>query len=218
MIHINLLPVGKTKKQEAGRQQLVGLVLVLIVAMAGNYLGYSRREDTRQKKAQRVAQTKQDIAQLDKVIGEVKDITQRTKDLEDKMAVLNNLKKNRSGPVKVLDAIQTALPKKVWLLDASEAGGAMTLNGRAFSHDDLAEFMSSLQNVVNTPLGIGKVIESNTAGVSRVETGDGKMVDFKVNEVTFFFTNVALKGATEATEQGYPIVNFTLTLSASYSA
>ncbi len=105
MIHINLLPVGKSKKQEAGRQQLVGLVLILVVAIVGNYLGYSRREDARVAKAARIAQTKQEIAQLDKVIGEVKDITQRTKDLEDKMAVLNNLKKNRSGPVKVLDAL-----------------------------------------------------------------------------------------------------------------
>ncbi len=106
----------------------------------------------------------------------------------------------------------------MWLLDASESGGAMLLSGKAFSHDDLAEFMSSLQNVVNTPQGIGKVVESSSAGISRVELPDGTVKEFKVSDVSFFFTNVALKTATEATEQGFKVVNFSLSLSASYSA
>lgn len=218
MIHINLLPAGKTKKQEAGQQQLVVLVVALVVALVGNYYGYSRRESARLDREKRVAQTKQDIANLDKVIGEVKDITQRTKDLEDKMAVLNNLKRNRSGPVKVLDAIQTALPKKVWIKTAGENGGAMILTGTAFSHDDLAEFMSSLQNIVDTPQGIGQVVESNQAGVSRVEGADGTVRDLKTSEVNFFFTNVALKTAKEITDQGFKVVDFNLTLSANYAA
>jgi len=218
MIHINLLPAGKTKKQEAGQQQLVVLVTALILALVGNYFGYSRRENARLDREKRIAQTKQEIANLDKVIGEVKDITQRTKDLEDKMAVLNNLKKNRSGPVKVLDAIQTALPKKVWIKTAGETGGAMSLNGTAFSHDDLAEFMSSLQNIVDTPEGIGKVVESNQAGISRVELGEGGVKDFKTAEVSFFFTNVSLKTAKETSDQGFKVIEFNLTLSANYSA
>jgi type IV pilus assembly protein PilN len=218
MIHINLLPVGKSKKQEAGRQQLVVMVGVIILAVGGNYFGYSKRDNAKQDRDKRIAQTKLDIANLDKVIGEVKDITQRTKDLEDKMAVLTNLKRNRSGPVKVLDAIQTALPKKVWIRSAGETGGAMSIAGQAFSHDDLAEFMSTLQNIVDTPLGIGKVVESNQAGISRVELADGSVKDFKNGEVNSFFTNVSLKGAKESDLSGFKIVDFNLTLSANYAA
>lgn len=216
MIRINLLPVKAKKSQAAGRQQLVGFAMVLLIAVAGNYWFYSMREDEATAAQAQVDKTKADIAQLEKVIGEVKDITTRKKDLEEKLNVLNNLKKNRSGPVKVLDAMQTAIPKKVALLTMVETNGAMALTGTAASHDDLAEFMTALENVVYTPRGIGRVVTGEGGSkTSRVELAvDGKVEEFNTSEVVPFFSNVQLTSGTESAgpTPGTKVVNFAITL------
>jgi type IV pilus assembly protein PilN len=153
------------------------------------------------------------------VIQEVKDINKKEQDFKTKLEALNTLKAHRAGPVKILDALQTAVPKKVWITAAGEKGGAMALAGEALSQDDLAEFMSALQNVVDTPQGLGRLVIDERGKESRVElTSTGKIASFKPSEVTPFFTNVQLTGDAEALEKGLKTVKFTLTLSANYSA
>jgi type IV pilus assembly protein PilN len=219
MIHINLLPVKATRKQEASRQQLVLFVVVLVLALGGNYWGYAQRAGVEDTMKKRVQSTQADIALLDKVIGEVKDITQRKEDLKKKMDILNNLKKNRSGPVKVLDAVQDAVPKKVWLNDFGSSGNSMSFSGKALSHDDLAEFMRDLQNVVNTPGGIGRVVEGGESSKeSRVELEDGSVKDYNVSDITHFFTGIQLQHDSEEDQAGVKIVSFQLSCTANFAA
>ena len=85
-------------------------------------------------------------------------LPQRKREVEDKLKVLEELRKGRSGPVRMLDALSTATPKKVWLIDFDEKANAVKLEGRAVAHDDVAEFMRALQNVVWTPKGMGRLV------------------------------------------------------------
>jgi type IV pilus assembly protein PilN len=219
MIHINLLPVKKTSAGGAGQQQAIIMAAILLVTLLINFWGYRSKANQEDDLARKITKTENDLKELDKVIGEVKDINQRKEDLKKKLAVLDSLKANRSGPVKVLDAMQSSLPKKVWLGAISEKGGAMQVDGSAFSHDDLAEFMSGLENVVDTPKGIGKVVEQGNSGKpTRVELADGNVADFPNPAVKHFFTNIQLKGATEKPQANFKIVSFQLTCSANYSA
>jgi len=125
MIFINLLPVRAAKKREFGRQQLVLFVLLLVLAGIGNYFV--------------------EIAQLEKTIGEVKSIKEDKKALEDKLKILDTLKKGRTGPVKVLDELATIIPQKVWIVDFSEQNGAVSMNGAAASYEDLSNFSKKLK-------------------------------------------------------------------------
>lgn len=220
MIHINLLPVKATRKQEAGRQQIILFAVALVVAIAGNVYAWQMRQSEEDKLKAQVQHTQDQIKELDKIISEVKDINSKEQELKTKLEALNTLKAHRAGPVKILDALQTAMPKKVWLSGAAEAGGAMKLDGTALTQDDLAEFMSALQNVVDTPQGIGRlVVSDNSSKVSRVELSNqpGKIVEFKPDQVTPFFSNVQL---TSDKDSGEPLhaVQFSLTLAANYSA
>jgi type IV pilus assembly protein PilN len=219
MIHINLLPVKATRKQEASRQQLVLFAVVLALAIGGNYWGYAQRASVEDTMRRRVQSTQSEISQLDKVIGEVKDITQRKEDLKKKMDILTNLKKNRSGPVKVLDAVQDAVPKKVWLLDFGSSGSSMSFQGKALSHDDLAEFMRDLQNVVDTPKGIGRVVEGGESSKeARVEMEDGSVQEYSVSEITHFFSGIQLQRDSEEEQAGVKIVSFSLSCTANFAA
>lgn len=219
MIRINLLPVKVSRKQEAGRQQLALLVFVLVAALGGNAYVWHLRSAEKDKLQAQVTRTQQQIAELDKVIREVKDINTKEAELKTKLDALNTLKAGRAGPVKILDAFQTATPKKVWVTTVTEHAGAMSVSGSAFSQDDLAEFMSSLQNVVDTPEGIGRLVAGDSASKeSRVELSTGAIKLFKVEQVTPFFTNVQLVKDTETKTTDINLVNFELNLSANYSA
>jgi len=145
MILINLLPVRAAKKREFGRQQLVLFVLLLVLAGIGNYFVYNRFESELRSLDKQIVTTRAEIAQLEKTIGEVKSIKEDKKALEDKLKILDTLKKGRTGPVKVLDELATIIPQKVWIVDFNEQGGAVAMNGAASSYEDLSNFSKKLK-------------------------------------------------------------------------
>jgi len=145
MIFINLLPVRAAKKREFGRQQLVLFVLLLVLAGIGNYFVYNRFESELRSLDKQIVDTRAEIAQLEKTIGEVKSIKEDKKALEDKLKILDTLKKGRTGPVKVLDELATIIPQKVWIVDFNEQGGAVAMNGAASSYEDLSNFSKKLK-------------------------------------------------------------------------
>ena len=145
MILINLLPVRAAKKREFGRQQLVLFVLLLVLAVIGNFFVYNRFESELRSLDKQIVTTRNEIAQLEKTIGEVKSIKEDKKALEDKLKILDTLKKGRTGPVKVLDELATIIPQKVWIVDFNEQNGAVSMNGAAGSYEDLSTFSKKLK-------------------------------------------------------------------------
>ena len=145
MIFINLLPVRAAKKREFGRQQLVLFVLLLVLAAIGNYFVYNRFESELLSLDKQIVNTRNEIAQLEKTIGEVKSIKEDKKALEDKLKILDTLKKGRTGPVKVLDELATIIPQKVWIIDFAEQSGAVSITGASASYEDLSTFSKKLK-------------------------------------------------------------------------
>ena len=145
MIRINLLPVRAAKKREFGRQQLVLFVLLLVLAGIGNYFVYNRFESELRSLDKQIATTRTEIAQLEKTIGEVKSIKDDKKALEDKLKILDTLKKGRTGPVKVLDELAMLVPQKVWIVEYVEAKGEVSMTGSAVSYEDLSTFSKKLK-------------------------------------------------------------------------
>jgi type IV pilus assembly protein PilN len=227
MIRINLLPVRAVKKREMGRQVLALGAGVLVLALVLNAAWYLDRNSTSNRNQDKIAATKGRIAELEKVIGEVNNINKRKREVEEKLKVLDELRRGRSGPVRMLDALSTATPKKVWLKDFDEKQNQVKLEGTAISHDDVAEFMRALQNVVWTPKGMARLVEQKRdAKVARVEllASEGAIEEFPVNQISAFFTGIELKKAEQTTTQGSPttggaskLVAFTITLSANYA-
>ena len=145
MIRINLLPVRAKKRREFGQQVLVLFALVIVGAALGNYLWYRQVDDRLTQVNRQIDSTRAQITQLEKTIGEVKNITQEKKALEDKLRVLDTLKKGRTGPVKVLDEISTIIPPRVWMAEYGEQAGLASLRGSAAAYDDLSTFAQKLK-------------------------------------------------------------------------
>ncbi|MCY1081142.1 PilN domain-containing protein [Archangium lansingense] len=223
MIRINLLPVRAKVRPNAGRQVLALFVFVLVGAGVGNYMWYADRDGVVQAQAEGLANTRRRIADLDKTIGEVKNINTRKIEVEKKLAVLDELRRGRSGPVRLLDALSTALPKKAWIKAFNEERGSVKLTGSAVSHDDVAELMRNLNGMVWTPKGIGRLVEQRReAKTSRVElvAAEAAIEEFPVTDIKPFFSNVDLK----STQQGsnpkpgeVSTVDFDISLTANYA-
>ena len=203
MIHINLLPVRQEKEREVGRQFLVVVGGALFVTLVANWLWYSGVAEQEKKANDRIAGTQARIAELEKVIGEVNNINQRKQDVQGKLDILAKLRKQRTGPVRMLDALSTAIPKKVWLTGFDEKGNAVKMTGRAASHEDVAEFMRSLTSIVWTPRGMGRLIEQKRDARAKVELvgGEGAVDEFEPKQISNFFTKVELKKAEQKAPQ-----------------
>ena len=145
MIRINLLPTRQARKKEEGRKQLAILAACVIAALGGNYLWYSNLDGTLTEMKQAVSKLQSEIKQLDSIIGEITNIKKDQKDLEEKLAVLERLRKGRTGPVKMLDALATLMPERVWIRELDEKGGSLTLRGYAVTNEDLADFMREIK-------------------------------------------------------------------------
>ncbi|MBI5548193.1 MAG: PilN domain-containing protein [Deltaproteobacteria bacterium] len=222
MIRINLLPVRAAKKRETGQRQIVLFVLVLVGALIGNYYWYAQVAGVEERERSEVARIEKEIADLDRIIGEVKNYEKENKALEEKLKVLDQLKRGRTGPVKMLDALATSIPKNVWLKKLEEKSGAMTIDGAALSNDDLAEFMKALGFVVWTPEGMGRLVETGRKGDStRVElTPSGQIKDILVDQIGSFFKDIRLKKAElkpVAAGSESKLVEFQLTLNANFA-
>jgi len=145
MVRINLLPARFSKKKEAGKQQLVLFAVLLVAGLVGNYLWTNSRAGELAAHEKRLAKTRGDIAQLDKIIGEVKSLRTQQQALQEKLGVLDQLKKGRTGPVRMLDELATVTPKRLWLTKLEEKGGSVTFEGTASTIDEVSTFMTALK-------------------------------------------------------------------------
>ncbi len=220
MIKINLLPVRQAAKRESGRQFLIGGLLFVVIVGVANFYAYWMLDSERAAKQEGVSGTERRIAELDKVIGEVNKLNGRKKEVQEKLAVLEKLRKQRSGPVRMLDALSSCIPKKVWIDEFFESNSAVRLTGNGDSLEDVSEFIKGLTNVVWTPKGMGRIVEKKRdSTTSRVEllTGEGAMEDFPNSDIANFFSNIELKVTEAVTGPRGRMVRFEISLLANYA-
>lgn len=145
MVRINLLPVRVSKKKEAGKQQLLLFAVLLVAGLVGNALWNNNRAGDLETREKRLSKTKQDIAAIERIIGEVTSIRAEQKSLRDKLEVLETLKRGRSGPVRMLDELARLIPRRVWLKKLSEGNGQLAFDGSAGNIEDVSAFMAALK-------------------------------------------------------------------------
>ncbi len=145
MIRINLLPVRISRKKEAGQQQLLLFGLAIVLVLVCNFWWSHRRSSALAAQEAKLARTRSDIAQLERIIGEVKNIRTEQSALKDKLAVLDKLKAGRQGPVRMLDELAVVIPKRVWIRKLEEKAGVLTIDGSAGSVDDVSTFLTGLK-------------------------------------------------------------------------
>lgn len=197
MVRINLLPVRVSKKKEAGRQQLVLFAVVLVAGLLANYFWAASRAGDLKTREAKLARTREDIAQLERIIGEVKNIKDAQQELQKKLDVLVKLKQGRTGPVRMLEELATVTPRQLWLSKLDEKNGAVSFSGAAVSIDDVSEFMSKLkQSKYFTKVELKKT--TAVKGTGRSE----RLVDFEITATATYNPLAAESAAAAAGKKG----------------
>ena len=74
----------------------------------------------------------------------VRDLEEKKGVLREKLLLLAKLRKNKIGPVKVLDDINISLPETIWIREVSESNNDITIIGRALDNQNIALFIKQL--------------------------------------------------------------------------
>jgi type IV pilus assembly protein PilN len=150
MIKINLLPVKRAAKRakvpidEAVFQLWVGLGIMLVFVGACGYRWQMLVDEVTLQTQLKVSKTNE-LESLKKKVKEVEDYEKNKQLLEDKNRIIEQLRKNQGGPVRLLDYLSQSLdPLKVWLTNV-EGDTVVTLSGKALTNDDIVEFIRNLQ-------------------------------------------------------------------------
>jgi type IV pilus assembly protein PilN len=149
MIRINLLPVKQKQRQYTVVYQLVVGGVIVMIMLAGCTIDHLLQLKTLHDKQAQVQKLDREIAELERLIGEVKQFEQKKAELQRKLDVINNLKNNKVGPVHLLEELSVNIPKKAWLTAIKEtttgpASHQVSLTGEAISDEVIAEFMTKL--------------------------------------------------------------------------
>lgn len=122
---------------------VIAFLLVGLLA-AGGYWFLQKRELAARQET--VAQRKQIADRLESIIKEVEDFQKRKDNLQQRIDLINELKKNQKGPVRIMDQISRDLPDLVWLDNMSINAGRVTLAGRGLNPNAIALFIENIKN------------------------------------------------------------------------
>ena len=127
-----------------GNMLLVAFAVAALLAVGVYWFMLNRTIKDREAKIQ-VAE--QRVAELQKVLDEVREFEEREAELEQKIDVITELKNNQQGPVRIMDEISRGLPEMLWLDRLDMANGQVSLAGRSFSWNAVANLTENLDSV-----------------------------------------------------------------------
>lgn len=145
MIKINLLLARKEKKKGGIRKEYIVLAGSLIVL--GILLGGIHWKVGKDKEAliAQIAQTQKEIAYYKSLTVEVNKAKEDQKILQEKLNVINSLKKGKETPVRVLDQISIDKPDKLHIESMKKEGAKLGIEGIALDDETIVGFMTNLK-------------------------------------------------------------------------
>jgi len=149
MIRINLLAAEKVAAKkptlQSGQKMVIGCSLILILGIgfiAWRYVSLTRQ--SAQIDAE-IAAAQQETTRLHSVILQVQQFEQRKAQLQQRVSLIEQLRKSQTGPVHMLDQVSRALPQMLWLTELKETNNDVEIDGRCTSPIGVSEFVSNLE-------------------------------------------------------------------------
>jgi Tfp pilus assembly protein PilN len=152
MIRINLL--GRTRPK-AVRQavpleatlQVVFLAVALLFSFGLLYIHYWQMDKEDNQVLAHIQQQKGEKARLERLKAEVENFERQKVVLQQKIAVIEELQRNRTGGQQLLDAIANTVGRTdtLWLTSVDRKGDSLSINGSAGSIDAVANYITQLK-------------------------------------------------------------------------
>ncbi len=152
MIKINLLVEARAEK--VARAPLIAfgaasinnfIVLGLVIAGLA-YVGirYWRLTSKLSAIQAEIVTNQREVERLKPIIAEVESYKKKNAELKHKIEVIEQLKQNQYGPVRIMDEVSKALPDLLWLTRMGLTGNVVSMQGQALNENAVANFISNL--------------------------------------------------------------------------
>lgn len=164
MIRINLLPVRELKAEVARRQELtIGVMCFVLtgIVMGAFHIIQSSRLSSHEKE---LAGLRTEIKTLNTRAKGVTNLRREIGVLKEKLKVIDELGKRKTGPARVMESLSLAMPSKLWITEFKESGGNLSISGMALDNQTIAGFLKALAAspyFENVELGETTQVEKN---------------------------------------------------------
>jgi type IV pilus assembly protein PilN len=152
MIRINLLGGERQVKKKAiafDISQRLTLACSLILVLGAGGIGYwywSLQQRSSQVDAD-IVRAQQEQLRLQSIIREVNEFEQERAALQQRVALIEQLRRGQSVPVQLLDIVSKSVPDMLWLTDLEQKGGDVTIQGQSTTLIALSDFVGNLGSV-----------------------------------------------------------------------
>jgi type IV pilus assembly protein PilN len=185
MIRINLLAAERAAKKkvnvalQTGQKLTIGCSTILVLAVV--FMGWRYWAVTRDsnKLDAEISASQQETTRLHAIIVQVQQFEQQKARLQQRVVLIEQLRKGQTGPVHMLDQISRALPPMLWLTELKESATDVTIDGKATTVTGISDFVANLEASGYFKRSID--IVSTTAEPGTGPTGD--LVKFSLKAV-----------------------------------
>jgi type IV pilus assembly protein PilN len=154
MIRINLLAVERAAKRSTAtartaitpaQRVTVGAGMILLITVLGiGWWFWSLRVQSAQLDED-IAKAETQTKQLRSVLAQVQKFEARRAQLQQRVTLIEQLRKGQSGPVHLLDEVSKSVPDRLWLITMSQKATEFTIEGQTTSLTSLSDFVSNLE-------------------------------------------------------------------------
>jgi len=150
MIRINLLAVERQAKKKkatfkAGQKVAVacGFILLLTGAVVG-WRYWSLSKDSAELDRQ-IATAQAEAARLHGIIQQVQQFEQQKAQLQQRVVLIEQLRKSQKGPVHMLDQLSRSLPAMMWLtsLKQDKDNDTILIDGKSTTQTGVSDFVNN---------------------------------------------------------------------------
>lgn len=151
MIRINLLGTDRSRvgtRAGISEAQKVTAGVVLLLLLTAGYIGwrYWSISNEQAQVEEDLAATEQEQQRLRGVLAEVQRFEAQKTALTQRVGLIEQLRRGQTGPVHMLDEISRALPERLWLVEMTQKGDEVTIDGRTSTLSAVSDFVANLQN------------------------------------------------------------------------
>ena len=189
MTNINLLPVEYREKEKYNLRRIFIITFFILLAFASVYLYFYLELEIDYKENQ-LKTMKNELALLEKIIKEVKDLEKAKKLVEDRIAVIEGLIANQSHFSRILGDFSASILDEVWVDNLTfNSNQTFNFSANTFNNYLIAKYMVTLKQEPSFDnIELGSIRKS----VIREEDKDVEIVNFQLSGI--FYKNIESKG------------------------
>jgi type IV pilus assembly protein PilN len=140
-------PAAAAPARPSNAMPLMHLLLLAATAVGG-YFWYNSLTAESVSLTNRIGALQEEQRKLDEIIKQDKIYEARKIALENRIRVIEDLRRNQLSPVVVLDALDEAIDRTryVWLSSMTQSNATISMAGTGTSVDTLSEFVANLKS------------------------------------------------------------------------